>query len=227
MRSAAPAPGAPISRPGCAAFAFVTSWYKGFREQNILKRLYNSVMARGDRVIATSEQLAQLVNDRYGTPWDKIAVVPCSIDFDYFDPASCDAERIAAMRTHLGRQSRHQGHPDRRPHPAPQRPSCRGARGAAFARHGLQGFSVCLCRRRPWPHPLYRRALGPGAGHRHHGRDPHGRTRARHAGGLCRRLGRGLGGDAAGGRAALDPGSPGDGAAADRVRSRPPEPTSS
>ena len=55
---------------------FVTSWYKGFREQNIFKRLYNGVMARGDRVIAASEQLAQLVNDRYGTPWEKIAVVP-------------------------------------------------------------------------------------------------------------------------------------------------------
>ena len=51
---------------------FVTSWYKGFREQNILKRLYNGVMARGDRVIAGCEQIAQLVNDRYGTPWEKI-----------------------------------------------------------------------------------------------------------------------------------------------------------
>ena len=31
---------------------FVTSWYKGFREQNPFKRLYNGVMARGDRVLA-------------------------------------------------------------------------------------------------------------------------------------------------------------------------------
>jgi glycosyltransferase involved in cell wall biosynthesis len=82
--------------------AFVTSWYKGFREQNIFKRMYNGVMARGDRVIASSEQLAQLVNDRYGTPWDKIGVVPCSIDFEYFDPAVVSAERIAAMRSAWG-----------------------------------------------------------------------------------------------------------------------------
>ncbi len=81
---------------------FVTSWYKGFREQNILKRLYNGVMARGDRVIAGCEQIAQLVNDRYGTPWEKIAVVPCSIDFDYFDPASVTRERIAAVRETWG-----------------------------------------------------------------------------------------------------------------------------
>lgn len=77
---------------------FVTSWYKGFREQNILKRLYNGIMARGDRVIAVSEQIAQLVNDRYGTPWERIAVVPCSIDFEHFDPANVTPERVAAVR---------------------------------------------------------------------------------------------------------------------------------
>src|SRR5665213_4061229 len=81
---------------------FVTSWYKGFREQNILKRLYNGVMARGDRVIAVCEQLAQLVNDRYGTPWEKIAVVPVSIDFGHFDPAYVSHERVAALRRAWG-----------------------------------------------------------------------------------------------------------------------------
>jgi hypothetical protein len=62
--------------PGWSAYAaarlagipFVTSWYKGFREQNVLKRLYNSVMARGDRIIAVSDQLADLVRDRYRVP---------------------------------------------------------------------------------------------------------------------------------------------------------------
>lgn len=77
---------------------FVTSWYKGFREQNIFKRLYNSVMARGDRVIAVSEQIAQLINDRYGTSWESISVVPCSIDLDRFDPARVTHERVEAMR---------------------------------------------------------------------------------------------------------------------------------
>lgn len=77
---------------------FLTSWYKGFREQNIFKHLYNGIMARGDRVIAVSEQIAQLINDRYGTPWDKIAVVPCSIDVDQFDPAHVGRERVEAIR---------------------------------------------------------------------------------------------------------------------------------
>ena len=81
---------------------FVTSWYKGFREQNIFKHLYNGIMARGDRVIAVSEQIAQLINDRYGTPWERIAVVPCSIDFEQFDPATVAPERVEAMRRAWG-----------------------------------------------------------------------------------------------------------------------------
>ena len=85
-----------------AGVPFVTSWYKGFREQNFFKRLYNGVMVRGDRVIAASEQLAQLVNDRYGTPWDKIAVVPCAIDFAHFDPNKVARERVTAIRRAWG-----------------------------------------------------------------------------------------------------------------------------
>jgi glycosyltransferase involved in cell wall biosynthesis len=81
---------------------FVTSWYKGFREQNLFKRLYNGIMARGERVVAVSEQIAQLINDRYGTPWERIAVVPCSVDFDQFDPAGVTRERVEAVRRGWG-----------------------------------------------------------------------------------------------------------------------------
>src|SRR5215831_8210707 len=81
---------------------FVTSWYKGFREQNIFKRLYNSVMARADRTIASSEQIAQLISDRYAMPWEKITVVPCGVDLDRFNPESVTRERIEAMRNSWG-----------------------------------------------------------------------------------------------------------------------------
>ncbi len=85
-----------------AGLPFVTTWYKGFREQNIFKRLYNGVMARGDRVIAASEQIAQLINDRYGTPWERIVVLPCSINFERFDPAHITRERVEALRRGWG-----------------------------------------------------------------------------------------------------------------------------
>jgi glycosyltransferase involved in cell wall biosynthesis len=81
---------------------FLTSRYKGFREQNSLKHFYNSVMARGDRVVAASEQIAEIINERYRTPWNRIAVVPASIDIGRFDPRKVSAERVAAVRASWG-----------------------------------------------------------------------------------------------------------------------------
>ncbi len=81
---------------------FLTSWYKGFRDQNVFKHLYNGVMARGVRVVAVSEQIAQLINDRYGMPWERIAVVPSSVDAGRFDPAAITHGRVEATRQAWG-----------------------------------------------------------------------------------------------------------------------------
>jgi glycosyltransferase involved in cell wall biosynthesis len=100
----------------------LTSWYKGFREQNVLKRIYNGIMVLGYRVVAASDELAELIHDRYGTPWDRIVVVPASVDVQRFDPSAVSSERIAAVRSAwgarpdtkvvlvLGRMFRRKGH---------------------------------------------------------------------------------------------------------------------
>ena len=80
----------------------LTTWYKGFREQNALKRLYNGVMVRGERVVAVSDQLAELIVERYRIPSDRIAVVPTGIDLARFDPAAVSPERTAAIRRAWG-----------------------------------------------------------------------------------------------------------------------------
>src|ERR1044072_6286508 len=80
----------------------LTTWYKGFREQNALKRLYNGVMVRGERVVAVTEQLAELIVERYRIPPERITVVPASIDLARFDPAAISAERIEAIRRAWG-----------------------------------------------------------------------------------------------------------------------------
>lgn len=77
---------------------FVTSWYKGFREQNVFKRFYNGVMARGDRVIAASEDIADMIRERYDTPPEKLSVLPSSFDVAQFDPAQVSSERIDKIR---------------------------------------------------------------------------------------------------------------------------------
>jgi glycosyltransferase involved in cell wall biosynthesis len=81
---------------------FLTTWYKGFREQNWAKRIYNRVMVRGERVIVVSDQLADLVHHRYDIPRDKIALIPRGIDFAGFDPAAVTPSRIAAIRQAWG-----------------------------------------------------------------------------------------------------------------------------
>jgi glycosyltransferase involved in cell wall biosynthesis len=81
-----------------ARVPFLTSWYKGFREQNRLKRLYNGVMARGERVITPSDQIAELIVARHRTPRERIAVIPGAVDVGRFDPAALTLERIDAVR---------------------------------------------------------------------------------------------------------------------------------
>jgi glycosyltransferase involved in cell wall biosynthesis len=80
----------------------LTTWYKGFREQNVFKRIYNGVMARGERVIAVSDQIAELITERHRVPAARLAVVPPAIDAQRFDPAAVSAMRLDAIRRAWG-----------------------------------------------------------------------------------------------------------------------------
>jgi len=82
-----------------AGLPFVTTWYNGFREQNIFKRFYNGVMVRGERVIAVSNQIADAIATRYSGASGRIVVVPARINFDGFDPALVTPRRVAAVRS--------------------------------------------------------------------------------------------------------------------------------
>ena len=82
-----------------AGVPFVTTWYNGFREQNVFKHFYNGVMARGERVIAASDQIADVIAARYSGASGRIVVVPSRIDLRAFDPALVTPERIAAVRS--------------------------------------------------------------------------------------------------------------------------------
>jgi glycosyltransferase involved in cell wall biosynthesis len=88
-----------------AGVPFLTSWYKGFREQNALKHLYNGVMARGEHVITPSDQIAELIVTRHHTPWERISVIPSAIDIGHFDPTALTIERISAVRAAWGAKS--------------------------------------------------------------------------------------------------------------------------
>ena len=67
---------------------FVTTYHGAYGETNALKRLYNSVMARGDVVIANSRYTADLIASRYAAPRERLEVIHRGVD----------AERVRSAR---------------------------------------------------------------------------------------------------------------------------------
>lgn len=80
---------------------FVTTYHGAYGERGRVKRLYNSVMARADRVIANSHYTADLIRQRYGTPDDRVRVIHRGVDRS-FDREMVSGERISAMRSRWG-----------------------------------------------------------------------------------------------------------------------------
>jgi glycosyltransferase involved in cell wall biosynthesis len=85
-----------------ASVPYIATCDNLYREQNPLKRFYNSAIVRGARVIALGNGLARMIERRYGTPREKIAVVDRTVDLAAFDPASVSEERIDALRRQWG-----------------------------------------------------------------------------------------------------------------------------
>ncbi len=76
---------------------FVTTFHGAYSAGNPLKRLYNAVMTRGDRVIAISEFIAGHIRETYRIDEAKLRIIPRGIDFSLFDPARVGAERLVAL----------------------------------------------------------------------------------------------------------------------------------
>src|SRR5262249_58347426 len=62
-----------------------------------LKRWYNSVMARGERVIAISQFVADHAAQAYGIGPDRLRMIPRGVDLDIFDPDRVGAQRIVSL----------------------------------------------------------------------------------------------------------------------------------
>lgn len=75
----------------------VTTYHGTYSEGFPGKRLYNSVMARGERVIAPSRFVADMVTARHGTPPSRLRVVPHGVDTRLFDPDVVVPDRLVRM----------------------------------------------------------------------------------------------------------------------------------
>lgn len=81
---------------------FVTTYHGAYRARFAFKRLYNSVMARGDLVIANSTFTAQQINAAYTRSPRRMAVIPRGVDVHAFSPDRVDAARRSALADKWG-----------------------------------------------------------------------------------------------------------------------------
>ena len=76
---------------------FVTTLHNAYDAGAVLKRWYNSVMARGERVIAISQFVADHAAQAYGIGLDRLRTIPRGVDLDMFDPERVGAQRIVSL----------------------------------------------------------------------------------------------------------------------------------
>jgi glycosyltransferase involved in cell wall biosynthesis len=97
-RSRAPAWSAEAAarRAGCH---FVTTFHSAYGRSNFLKRWYNGVMTRGERVIANSDFIANHLRTFYRVDESMLRVIHRGIDLDQFDANKVSAERVIKLAT--------------------------------------------------------------------------------------------------------------------------------
>jgi glycosyltransferase involved in cell wall biosynthesis len=77
---------------------FVTTYHGSYAARSSVKVLYNSVMARGDVVIANSHYTADLIRSLHPQAGDRIRVIHRGTDFSVFSPAAVAPERVEGLR---------------------------------------------------------------------------------------------------------------------------------
>lgn len=77
---------------------FVTTYHGIYNAKSSLKRFYNSVMAKGDLVIANSEFTRNHVMREHRILPGKVIAIPRGVDLARFDPAAVEPARVETMR---------------------------------------------------------------------------------------------------------------------------------
>jgi glycosyltransferase involved in cell wall biosynthesis len=78
--------------------AFVTTVHAAYKgNENRFKRFYNSVMAKGARVIAISEFIGEYVRDNFDVDPRNLVIIPRGVDLQKFKPELVSAERAMTL----------------------------------------------------------------------------------------------------------------------------------
>jgi glycosyltransferase involved in cell wall biosynthesis len=100
-RSRAPAWSALLAARMAGAH-FVTTYHGIYNARSALKRFYNSVMARGDMVIANSDFTRAHVIAQHRVDPERVVAIPRGVDLDVFNPERVRPEEAQAMRASWG-----------------------------------------------------------------------------------------------------------------------------
>jgi glycosyltransferase involved in cell wall biosynthesis len=76
---------------------FVTTFHNAYGAGTRLKRWYNSVMGRGERVIAISHFVAEHAIATYGLAPERVRIIERGVDVQRFDPQRVSPERIVRL----------------------------------------------------------------------------------------------------------------------------------
>jgi len=76
---------------------FVTTFHNIYGGENRLKRLYNAIMARGERVIAISDFVGAHARTVYHVNPSQLRIIPRGVDLSRFDPDSISQSRIIRL----------------------------------------------------------------------------------------------------------------------------------
>ena len=76
---------------------FVTTFHGTYNVGNPLKRFYNSVMTRGDMVIANSRFIAEHMQHAYRLAAERIRVIPRGVDTAIYTPDAVSSSRVIQL----------------------------------------------------------------------------------------------------------------------------------
>ena len=100
-RSRAPAWSAYIAARRCH-IPYIATYHGTYSANTSLKRAYNRIMVKGEKVIANSEFIADLIEREYHLSKEQIVTIPRGTDFAPFDPHKIDPKAKTRLRASWG-----------------------------------------------------------------------------------------------------------------------------
>ena len=79
----------------------ITSVHMRFRKSNVFKKYYNSILTRGNYIIAISKHIEESIKTYFPKVSSKIKIIHRGVDLNLFDPNKINPARIIAQSKHL------------------------------------------------------------------------------------------------------------------------------